>query len=218
MTNRPGWQDDGHGPWQGPQEGEELAAPPGTDPADPSSAADPPPLPGPATPGAGLPEVVPGQQLGHWQPGGTAYPQGADPRNLPARRERGQPMVSVFGDLVRTGSWEPARKTVAYQVFGNTKLDLREALRPGETLEVEMWTIFGDAKILVPEGTDVQIQGMTLLGDARSEVGATAAGAPPSGGRVVVTGWSVFGDVRVRSVVAGEKLPRGWRWAQPRHS
>jgi hypothetical protein len=125
-------------------------------------------------------------------------------------------MVSAFGDLVRTGSWDAARTTVAYQVFGDTKLDLREVLRPGETLEVDLYSLFGSAKILVPEGTDVQIQGMTLLGDARSEVGAAATGSGPSGARLVVTGWSVFGDVRVRSLAAGEKLPRGWRWARPR--
>ncbi|WP_431473270.1 LiaF domain-containing protein [Ornithinimicrobium sp. W1665] len=176
----------------------------------------PPPLPGPQTPGAGMPEVVPGAP-GSWQGGGAAYPSG--PGNLPARRDRDQPMVSAFGDLVRTGSWDAARKTVAYQVFGDSKLDLRQVLRPGETLEVELYSLFGSAKILVPEGTDVQIQGMTLLGDARAEVGAAATGTtPPSGGRLVVTGWSVFGDVRVRSVAAGEKLPRGWRWAQPKRS
>lgn len=196
--------------------------PPGAEPPVPSPGIDPslrpPPLPGPLTPGAGLPEVVPGRALGGWPSGGAAYPHGVDPGTLPARRERDQPMVSAFGDLVRTGAWDAARTTVAYQVFGDTKLDLRQVLRPGETLEIELWTLFGDAKILVPEGTDVQIQGMTLLGDARAEVGAAATGTPPSGGRLVVTGWSVFGDVRVRSVAPGEKLPRRWRWAQPKRS
>ncbi len=219
MTYRSGWQDDDRG--QGPREGDELAAPPGTDPMQPSPGIDPalqpPPLPGPQTPGAGMPEVVPGA-TGSWQQaGGAAYSSGG-PGNLPARRERDQPMVSAFGDLVRTGAWDAARKTVSYQVFGDVKLDLRQVLQPGETLEVELYSLFGSAKILVPEGTDVQIQGMTLLGDARSEVGAAATGTPPSGGRLVVTGWSVFGDVRVRSVAAGEKLPRGWRWAQPKRS
>ena len=157
-----------------------------------------------------MPEIVPGPPPGP-VPGVARGP-------LPARRERDQPMVSAFGDLVRTGSWDAARRTVAIQVFGDTKLDLRQVLQPGETLEVELYSLFGSAKILVPEGTDVQIQGMTLLGDARSEVGATATAAAPSGGRLLVTGWSVFGDVKVRSVAAGDKLPRGWRWARPKTS
>src|SRR5690606_37870584 len=120
MTYRSGWQDDDRG--QEPREGDELAAPPGPDPMLPSPGIDPslqpPPLPGPQTPGAGMPEAVRGAPGSWQQAGGAAYPSGG-PGHLPARRQRDQPMVSAFGDLVRTGAWDAAQKTVSYQVFGD---------------------------------------------------------------------------------------------------
>ena len=46
------------------------------------------------------------------------------PGALPARRERGDALVGILGDIVRTGRWEVGRRTVAYQLMGNLKLDL----------------------------------------------------------------------------------------------
>ncbi|WP_122261825.1 LiaF domain-containing protein [Ornithinimicrobium cerasi] len=154
----------------------------------------PPPLPGPQTPGEGLPEIVPGA--------------------LPARRERGDALVGILGDIVRTGRWEVGRRTVAYQLMGNLKLDLRDVLVPGETLEVEAYVLMGDVRVLVPAGTDVQVRGATLMGDGRTESDAFSADLPPTGSRVVVTVWSLMGNVRVRTAGAEGKLPRGWRWAR----
>lgn len=156
----------------------------------------PPPLPGPGLPGEGLPEIVPGR--------------------LPARRETGDSLVGVFGDVVRAGRWEVARRTTAFQLMGNLKLDLREVLLPGETLELEAYVLMGDVRVLVPPGTDVQVRGVTLLGDGRTETDAFAQDVPPTGSRVVVTVYSAMGNVRVRAAALGGKLPRGWRWARPK--
>lgn len=165
-----------------------------------------PPLPGPQTPGSGLPEVVPPRLP-------TFRAPSAPP---PARLERTDPIIGFMGDIVRTGRWQAARRTTVYQFMGDLKLDLRDVLVPGETLEIEAWSFMGDVRIAVPPGTDVVVNGGTLLGDVRTETDPREP-APRTGGRLSVTAYSFMGDVRVREMGpdAG-RPPRGWRWVTPR--
>lgn len=157
----------------------------------------PPPIPGPQTPGEGLPEVVPGQ--------------------VPQRPEADKPLITLFGDVVRTGMWNPPRRTTAYSALGNLKLDLRDVLAPGETLEIVAYVVMGDVRVLVPPGTTVDVDGVTLVGDGRAEVDMRAQGAAPTGARVSVTVYSLLGNVRVRTMQSGiARPPVGWRWARPR--
>lgn len=179
-------------------------------PYGPGDEVTPPPLPGPHGPRSGPPpEIVPQQPLPRYVPG-----QGA---GQPARAQQDQTVVGGFGDIVRTGVWTPARKTTAWQLFGDLKLDLREVLLPGETLEIESWSVFGDVKVIVPPGTQVLVSGGALLGDVKTETDPRQGPTEPTGARLVLNAFGLFGDVRVRE--AGPdvgKPPRGWRWANKR--
>lgn len=165
----------------------------------------PPPLPGPQTPGEGLPEIVPDQSYLRV------------PGNVPSRRETTDPGFAVLGDLVRTGRWQAARTTTFYSFMGNVKLDLREVVQPGETMEITAWAMMGDVRVIVPAGTEVEVRGSTIMGDGRTETDVAAQGAAPNGSRVVVTVYSLMGNVRVRCMSTDVvKPPSGWRWARPR--
>lgn len=193
MTQRPG---DDKRPWEGPSEGPHEWRPPA-----------PPPLPGPPGPGGPV-EVVPGQV------GSSPVPQyGA--AGLPARRES-EEVWSAFGDVVRKGPWSASRRSSFIQVFGNVKLDMREVIQPGETLEVSSWSLFGDVRIAVPPGTAVEVNGGTVFGDVRAESDPVGGPAPSTGARLVLTVNSVFGEVRVREIPAGAPSPKGWRWLRVR--
>lgn len=150
--------------------------------------------------------MVPGQV------GASPLPQhGA---NLPARRES-EDIWSAFGDVVRKGRWSASRRSTFYQLFGDVKLDLREVIQPGETLEVTSWSIFGDVRIAVPPGTDVEVNGGTFFGDVRAETDPTQQ-VPRTGARLVLTANSVFGEVRVREIAVDAPAPKGWRWLRVR--
>ncbi len=126
--------------------------------------------------------------------------------------EPSRPAVSLnalFGDVKRTGHWVVPEKTNAFLLFGDMMLDLREAqLQPGEN-RIEVFTVFGDVRVLVAPGVRVEAHGATLLGDARIELGS----APPEPGPYIslyVSG--VFGDVKVKAFAPGEKPTKRWRW------
>jgi hypothetical protein len=98
------------------------------------------------------------------------------------------------------GSWQT--------VFGDVVLDLREARIPAAELQLRAGSVFGDIDLIVPEGVDVEVRARTVLGDVRQEAGdAHAPGAP----RIVLTGGTVFGDVKVRHQRLRERLVARWR-------
>jgi hypothetical protein len=70
---------------------------------------------------------------------------------------------------------------------------------------IDAGTIFGHVQLLVPEGVAVEVRSKTLFGSVRQEAGEVApAGAP----RIILTGGTVFGDVRVRARRLRERLRR----------
>ena len=190
----------------GEQERRDWLATPFQDRSDAAFQPAPPPIPGPETPGAGLPEVVPQASVPVWA---------AQPAPAPARVQ-GDQIVAVFGDTQRTGLWTAAQRTTVLSAFGDTRLDLREVIRPGETLEIESWTLFGDVRVVVPPGTEVVVSGGTLFGDVKTERDPRETVAP-TGARLVLKGYTLFGDVRVREAGPDTgKPPRGWRWTARR--
>lgn len=117
---------------------------------------------------------------------------------------------SVFGDLRRAGEWTVPASSRWRTSFGDVVLDLREArVGAGETT-IDAGTIFGDIQLLVPEGVRVEVRASTFFGSVRQEAGDAADPGLP---RVVLTGGTWFGDVRVRSQRLRERLAARWRQA-----
>ena len=130
-------------------------------------------------------------------------------RDLPAE-PRGQEMATiptrvsaVFGDVRRTGGWTVPARGKWQSLFGDVVLDLRAAHVAQSVVEIDAGTVFGDVDLLVPEGVEVEIRARVLFGDVKQEAGEAA---PPGAPRIVLTGGTVFGDVRVRSRRLRERL------------
>jgi hypothetical protein len=63
-------------------------------------------------------------------------------------------------------------------------------------MRIEAGTVFGDVDLIVPEGVEVEARSRTVFGDTEQEAGEAAPRHAP---RIVLSGGSVFGDVRVRT-------------------
>lgn len=114
----------------------------------------------------------------------------------------------VFGDVRRSGAWLLPASSKWESLFGDIVLDLREARVPAGEVTIDAGTVFGDVLLLVPEGVSVEVRSRVLLGDVRQDTGLSApAGAP----RVILTGGSVFGDVKVRARRLRERLAEAGR-------
>jgi Domain of unknown function (DUF1707)/Cell wall-active antibiotics response 4TMS YvqF len=116
---------------------------------------------------------------------------------------------TIFSDVRRAGSWTVPSSGKWESLFGDIVIDVREAHVAGPEVRIDAGTIFGDVDLLVPEGVEVEVRARTLLGDVKQEAGEAAGPGAP---RIVLTGGTVFGHVRVRAQRLRErfiKLRRG---------
>ena len=76
---------------------------------------------------------------------------------------------ALFGSLGRSGGWLVPDYLTARAHFGEVKLDFREAILPSSgVVEIEATAIFGSIKLVVPVGTEVE---MDSVWSAFGEIG-----------------------------------------------
>ncbi len=86
----------------------------------------------------------------------------------------------------------------------HVKLDLRQAQISAAETHIHARALFGNIDLLVPEGVEVELQAGRQVGRTKVEPGSGIPGAP----RIVLTGGTFFGDVKVRRRRRWEKLVR----------
>ncbi|HVE92873.1 MAG TPA: DUF1707 domain-containing protein [Actinomycetota bacterium] len=122
--------------------------------------------------------------------------QAARPAGPSRRRQDVKVLVAVLGDNVRRGRWRAGEEMVAVALLGDCKLDLRNATFEADEIFIRATAVLGDVTITVPEGMDVELSGIGILGDTTNSVtGEGLAGLP----RLQIKALSVLGDVRVRA-------------------
>jgi hypothetical protein len=78
---------------------------------------------------------------------------------------------AVLSSNQRGGRWEPADEIRARAILGEVTLDFTRAVLPASgIIEIEAWAIFGEVKIVVPDGADVEIDGTPILGSIEHQV------------------------------------------------
>jgi Domain of unknown function (DUF1707)/Cell wall-active antibiotics response 4TMS YvqF len=114
------------------------------------------------------------------------------------------PDVRGVGDIKRSGAWVVAAESSFRTWFGNIKLDLRQAQISAAETHIHARVLFGNIDLLIPEGVEVELQAVTQVGRTKVEPGSGTPGAP----RIVLTGGTFFGDVKVRHRRLWDKLAR----------
>src|SRR5918995_1572739 len=77
-------------------------------------------------------------------------------------------IVSIFGDITRTGSWPPRPTTSPLTLFGGIDLDLRHASIPISGLVINAIAPFGNIEVLVPGSTLVDVGGVPFFGSKKN--------------------------------------------------
>jgi hypothetical protein len=118
----------------------------------------------------------------------------AAPPRPTARADR-EWVVAVMGDSKRQGRWRVERPLGTLAIMGDVVLDLRGAEVPQGEVAITATAVMGDVKIYVPDGVDVQLSGIAVMGDKKVMVRAAPAGQPAP--KVVVRATVIMGDVKV---------------------
>ena len=105
--------------------------------------------------------------------------------------------VSIMASSLRRGRWRPRPRTNVISVMGSATIDLRQADLDGPELVIHAVAVMGEVEIVVPEGIDLDVSGIPILGEKSLDVrpGPARPGSP----RVLVRAVPVMGSVVVRS-------------------
>jgi hypothetical protein len=117
-------------------------------------------------------------------------------------------VVTVFSQRKRQGRWRlRSGRLETVTVFGSTHLDLRAVATAEDVIEIESRVWFGEFKITVPEGVEVELIGTGALSSEEMKLAAVPRlpGTPVI--RVRVNAW--FSNVEVKSKGPGTTI-RNW--------
>jgi hypothetical protein len=79
-------------------------------------------------------------------------------------------VMAVFGEQKRRGRWLVRSGLDAKAIFGSIELDLTEAVLEQRELTISATSIFGEVKLIVPEGVMVVNEGTAILGERNMEL------------------------------------------------
>jgi hypothetical protein len=113
-----------------------------------------------------------------------------------APRRPVQWLVAVFSNSSRRGRFRLDDESTAIAAFGDCTLDLSEALIEGPNPLITAVAAFGNVTVIVPDGIEVDLQGVPIFGSTRCDVGSSPA--VPGSPVITVRAFAAFGDVRVR--------------------
>ncbi len=144
-------------------------------------------------------------------PGGVPGPRPAVPAAPQGRTRKW--IVAVLGDAKRTGTWRIDDGIGAVSVMGDVVLDLRQAEVRGREVDIVAACVMGDIRIIVPDGVDVELSGITIMGDKKVQVIEAPRGR--SAPVVRVTAYVLMGDVKIIGDSHAAPVKRGWfAWSE----
>jgi len=122
-------------------------------------------------------------------------------------------IVTFFGHRRQAGRWRLPGVLRARALFGDLHLDLRDAVVNGDVVDISAVTLFGNLTVDVPEGLEVEMTGVDVLGDR--ELRLAPVPRRPGTPLIRVRAYGLLGDVYVRTPAEGEKPPSWWSWFRP---
>jgi len=108
-------------------------------------------------------------------------------------------LTAILGSCKRTGRWKIRPHTKALVLFGNCKIDYRDAYADDdlEEIKLDVLCLFGRAVFTLPPGTNVQPSSVSVLSSSNFEVEATSETSElPS---IKMEAITIFGKCRVHT-------------------
>jgi hypothetical protein len=117
--------------------------------------------------------------------------------------------VGIMSSAVRKGRWVLQPASHALAVMGDCLLDLREAEVAGSYSHIRAVAVMGSVRIIVPEGIDVDIDGIAIMGAKTLRIGSAR---PLPGSPIIrVTAVALLGEVSVVTKAPKRgSAPAGW--------
>ena len=104
---------------------------------------------------------------------------------------------AVFSGAKRSGRWTVPLFIETQIMFGSVKLDLRDAWFESDTLEIDVDAWCGSLQLIVPPGTQVEIEVSETMSGSEHKRGRNAASAEWNGLLVRITGSMFMSGLKI---------------------
>lgn len=104
-------------------------------------------------------------------------------------------IVSILSGIRRRGRWKPAKHSKILTVLGRIKLDFTEVQIPEETTTLEFFCFMGSIDIIVPDGVQVDVSGLSVIGSIKNRVSDPE---DPNCPVLKIRGITLLGGVKVK--------------------
>ncbi|GII83453.1 hypothetical protein Ssi03_14430 [Sphaerisporangium siamense] len=103
--------------------------------------------------------------------------------------------AAIMSETKRRGKWRVDQEIGAVAVMGEVTLDLREAEVRSNQIDIVATAVMGSVKIIVPDGVDVDLEGVAIMGEKKANV----IEAPPGQNVPVVRvrAYVLMGEIKV---------------------
>jgi Domain of unknown function (DUF1707)/Cell wall-active antibiotics response 4TMS YvqF len=105
-------------------------------------------------------------------------------------------VISVMGGHDRRGRWRVAKRCTVLNVMGGSDLDLNDAELADRVVHVNVYSIMGGSDIRVPDGVEVQVTNVAVMGGNDVKLGDEVVA--PGGPQIRVRLISIMGGTSVR--------------------
>ena len=105
--------------------------------------------------------------------------------------------MAILSGHKTKGRWRISGKTTAIAIMGGCDMDLRKAEIEAPEVEITAFAFWGGVDIIVPEGFDVELRGLSFMGGRSLKLRDVPI--VPGSPRIVVRGFAVMGGIDVKS-------------------
>jgi len=123
---------------------------------------------------------------------------------MPRRRAR-RWIVAVMSESESKGRWRLGGHTSVVAVMGQCHVDLSRAEIDGPEILITALGIMGEVEIVVPEGIDVEVTGLSIMG--RRSISMRDVPVLRGSPRIRVRAFPIMGEVNVSSRSAAGQFP-----------
>jgi class 3 adenylate cyclase len=114
----------------------------------------------------------------------------------PAPRRR---FVAILSAAGARGRWRAPGRITAFALWGNVKVDLRQAVIDEGVVEVTAWAIMGSVQVVVPDGIQVDLDGMVVMGGSSDQTHRSKTPPLPHAPLIRVHARGLWGGVTART-------------------
>ncbi|MEU1878460.1 DUF1707 domain-containing protein [Streptosporangium sp. NPDC020072] len=137
------------------------------------------------------------------------------PAPAPAYEPQGRPpgrvrkwFVAVMSESKRRGKWRIDQGLGAVAVMGGVVLDLREAEVRTDVVDIVVTAVMGEVKIIVPDGVDVELDGIAIMGEKKVKVNEAPPGV--NAPLIRVKAYVLMGELKVIGDSRTKPLKKQW--------